>query len=177
LLNEGAEHDLLVLGCGGGSRLGGAILGSTVIQVAHRTEQALLVARRSADGSALPQGVLLAADGPAGSWAAARVAMRVAEAQGAELCLAYVPDGAHPEHYREVLKQISVIEKSTGVAALIHTPGPAAERIIETARAGLSSLIAIEDAGCGVIKPLGGVSERVVHHAPGSVLRGAAQFC
>jgi nucleotide-binding universal stress UspA family protein len=171
LLAEAVKHDLLVLGCHGGSRVGGVMLGSTVTQVAHRTEQALLVARRSADGGDLPKRVLLATDGSSGSWAAARVATPIAQAQGAQLRVVYVPEGTHPERYREVLKQIAMIEKATGAApAVIDTPGHAAERIIEAARTGQSSLIAIGQRGVKGIKALGSVSERVVHRAPCSVM-------
>ncbi len=171
LLAEGAKHDLLVLGCRGGSRIGGIMLGSTATQIAHRTEQALLVARRTADGNEFPQSILLATDGSPGSWAAARISARLAEARDSELRVVYVPDGTHPERYREVLKQVTAIEKATGAApAVIDAPGHAAERIIEAARAGQSSLIAIGRRGVRGVKALGSVSERVVHHAPCSVL-------
>lgn len=171
LLAEAAEHDLLVLGCHGGSRIGGIMLGSTATQIAHRTEQALLVSRRTADGGDFPQSVLLATDGSPCSWAAARVSARVAQSQGAELRVVYVPDGTHPERYREILKQLTVIEKAIGAApVVIDTPGHAAERIIEAARAGQSSLIAIGRRGVQGVKALGSVSERVVHRAPCSVL-------
>lgn len=171
LLAEGAKHDLLVLGCRGGSRIGGIMLGSTATQIAHRTEQALLVARRTADGNDFPQSVLLATDGTPGSWAATRMSTRLAQGRHSELRVVYVPDGTHPERYRVVLKQVTVIEKAMGAApVVIDTPGHAAERIIEAARAGQSSLIAIGRRGVRGIKALGSVSERVVHHAPCSVL-------
>ncbi len=171
LLAEGAKHDLLVLGCRGGSRIGGIMLGSTATQIAHRTEQALLVARRTADGNEVPQSILLATAGSSGSWAAARMSTRLAQARNSELRVVYVPDGTHPERYREVLKQVAVIEQATGAPPpVIDAPGHAAERIIEAARAGQSSLIAIGRRGVRGIKALGSVSERVVHHAPCSVL-------
>ena len=171
LLSEGEDRDLLVLGCHGGSRVGGIMLGSTATQIAHRTEGALLVARRTADGSDFPRSVLLASDGSAGSWPAARTATRIAQARGSELRIVYAPDGTHPERYREVLKQITVIEKLTGAAPeVIDAPGRATDRIIETARAGQSSLIAIGRRGVHGVRALGSVSERVVHRAPCSVL-------
>jgi nucleotide-binding universal stress UspA family protein len=171
LLSEGEDRDLLVVGCHGGSRVGGIMLGSTATQIAHRTEGALLVARRTADGSDFPRSVLLASDGSPGSWAAARASTRIALARGSELRIVYVPDGTHPERYREVLKQITVIEKLTRVAPdVIDAPGHATDRIIEAARAGQSSLIAIGRRGVHGVRALGSVSERVVHRAPCSVL-------
>jgi nucleotide-binding universal stress UspA family protein len=171
LLAEAAEHELLVLGCHGGSRIGGIMLGSTATQIAHRAEGPVLVARRSADGKDFPQSVLLASDGSAGSWAAARVAARLAQAKGCELRLAYAPDGTHPERHRQVLKQLAMIERVTGATpTLVDNPGRAAERIGEAARAAQSSLIVIGRRGLSGVRALGSVSERVVHRAPCSVL-------
>lgn len=171
LLEKAAEHDLLVVGCHGGSRAGGIMLGSTATQVAHRAEQPLLIARRTADGKDFPRTVLLATDGSPGSWAAARIATRISQFRNSELRLIHVPDGMHPERYREVLKQLTVIEKATGYSpAVVDSPGHVAERIGEAARAAQSSLIVIGRRGVGGIKALGSVSERVVHRAPCSVL-------
>lgn len=171
LLAETPKHDLLVVGCHGGSRLGGIMLGSTASQLAHRVECPLLVARRTADADHFPQSVLLATDGSPGSWAAARIATGLAQAERSELRLVYVPDGMHPERYREVLKQLTVIEKATGSPpAVVDNPGHVAERIGEAARAAQSSLVVIGRRGVGGLKALGSVSERVVHRAPCSVL-------
>lgn len=171
LLERAAAHDLLVVGRRGGSRLGGIMLGSTATQVAHRAEGPVLVARRSPDGADFPQRVLLATDGSAGSWAAAQMATQVATARGSGLRLVYVPDGMHPERYREVLKQSAMIEETTGAPpAVTDTPGEVAGQICEAASAGDSSLIVIGRRGLSGIKALGSVSERVVHRAPCSVL-------
>lgn len=171
LLDEGAKHDLLVIGCYGGSRIGGIMLGNVATRIAHHSDRPLLVARRTVDGSDFPQGILLATDGSAGSWAAARVAAQVAKARRSELRVAHVPTGAHPERRREVVKQLAMIERATGDAAEVsETPGQPAERIAEAARAHLSSLIVIGRRGLKGLKALGSVSERVVHRAPCSVL-------
>ncbi|MFN8163385.1 MAG: universal stress protein [Solirubrobacterales bacterium] len=170
LLAEATKHDLLVVGCHGGSRLGGIMLGSTASQIAHRSDGPILVARRTAD-DVFPQSVLLATDGSPGSWAATRIATGVAKAEHTELCLVYVPDGTHPERYRQVQKQLDEIEKATGSPpAVVDNPGHVAERIGEAARAGQFSLIVIGRRGVGGIRALGSVSERVVHRAPCSVL-------
>lgn len=172
LLAEAAEHDLLVVGCHAGSRLGGFMVGSTATQIAHRAEFPLLVARRTADArDDFPQGVLLATDGSPGSWAAARIATDLSQTHSSELRLVYVPDGIHPERYREVLKQLTMIEKATDSSpAVADDPGDVAKRIGEVARAARSSLIVIGRRGVSGVKALGSVSERVVHDAPCSVL-------
>lgn len=171
LLAEAADHDLLVIGCHGGSRVGGVMMGSTATQVAHRAEGPVMVARRTGEGEAFPQSILLATDGSPGSWAAARLATGLSKARESELRLVYVPDGMHPEHYREVLKQCTVIEKETGAPPqMVDYPGHVAERIGEASRAGQSSLIVIGRRGVSGLKALGSVSERVVHKAQCSVL-------
>jgi nucleotide-binding universal stress UspA family protein len=171
LLEQAAGHDLLVLGHRGGSRLGGIMLGSTATQIAHRAAGPVLVTRHSPDGEDFPRRVLLATDGSAGSWAAARMATQVARARGSVLDLVYVPDGMHPERYREVLKQTAMIEKATGASPTVaDTPGHVAAQICEAASADGSSLIAIGSRGLKGIEALGSVSERVVHQAPCSVL-------
>lgn len=171
LLAEAAEHDLLVVGSHGGSRTGGIVLGSTATQVAHRAEGPVLVARGTDDGENFPHSILLASDGSPGSWAATRTATDLARAKGSELRLVYVPDGMHPERYREVLKQLTVIEKATGSPPeMVDDPGHVAERIGVAARARQPAMIVIGHRGVGGVKALGSVSERVVHEAPCSVL-------
>jgi nucleotide-binding universal stress UspA family protein len=114
---------------------------------------------------------LLATDGSPGSWAAARIATALAQAERCELRLVYVPDGMHPKRNREVLKQLTMIEKATGSPpAVVDTPGHVAERIGEAARAGQASLVVIGRRGVSGLRALGSVSERVVHRAPCSVL-------
>jgi nucleotide-binding universal stress UspA family protein len=170
LLAEAAKHDLLAIGCHGGSRLSGVMAGSTATQVAHRTAGPLLVAR-DYDGSDFPRSILLASDGSPGSWAAARVATRLSQAYGSGLRLVYVPDGMHPERYRELLKQLTVIEKATGSSpAVVDDPGHVADRIVAAAGTMGASLIVIGHRGLRGVRALGSVSERVVHQAPCSVL-------
>ncbi|HXV05776.1 MAG TPA: universal stress protein, partial [Solirubrobacterales bacterium] len=141
LLGEAEHHDLLVIGGYGGKRIGGIMLGNTATRIAHRSARPLLVARRTADGSDFPQCVLLASDGTAGSWTAARIATRVAQARGSELRVAHVPVGVHPDRDREVANQLVMIERAVGAPPDVsETPGQPAERIAEAARAHQASL-------------------------------------
>lgn len=171
LLAEAAGHDLLIAGCHGGSRLGGMMLGATATQLAHRAEIPLLIARRTIESDNFPQSILLATDGSKGSWAAARVATRLAKRRDAELRLVYVPDGRRAERYREVLKQLAVIEKVTDAPSVIaDSPGHIAGRICEEAKGQQASLVVIGRRGRSGLKALGSISERVVHRAQCSVL-------
>ncbi len=171
LLTESAGHDLLAIGCHGGSRLGGLMLGSTATQLAHRAELPLLIARRSADDSdSFPRDIVLASDGSPGSWAAMETAARIAQARGSALRVVYVPDG-HPERYRQLFKQLTALERALGsTPAFLDAPGDPARQIATAARAAQSSLIVIGKRGLHSLKSLGSVSERIVHRAPCSVL-------
>jgi nucleotide-binding universal stress UspA family protein len=171
LLAESAGHDLLAIGCHGGSRLGGLMLGSTATQLAHRAELPLLIARRSADDNdSFPQDLVLASDGSPGSWAAMEMAARIAQARGSALRVVFVPDG-HPERYRQLFKQLTALERALGsTPAFIDAPGDPARQIATAARAAQSSLIVIGKRGLRGLKSLGSVSELVVHRAPCSVL-------
>lgn len=171
LLAEAEKDDLLVIGCRDIPRRAGIALGSTATQLAHRCERPLLVARDGADAGDFPRSILLASDGSPGSWAAARAAASLAQSRRSQLGLVYVPDGMHPERYREVLKQVKLVEEKTGTSPTVtDNPGHVAERIDETARATHSALVVIGKRGLSGVRALGSVSERVVHKAPSSVL-------
>lgn len=171
LLAEAERHDLLVVGSHGGSRAAGIMLGSTASQAAHRTEQALLVARQDGAAEDFPQRILLASDGSPGSWAAAQATLRIARARGSGVEIVYVPDGTDPERRRSVSDQIVSIQEATGVEPVIaDAAGHVPERIIETARSAESSLIVVGRRGVHGIKALSSVGERIVHRAPCSVL-------
>ena len=170
LLTEANGSDLLVIGCRNIPRRAGITLGDTASRLAHRAEGPLLVARGEAEDD-FPRSVLLATDGSSASWPAARTAAKLAGARHAQLRVVYVPDGMHPEHYREVQKQVELAEQATGAPPeLLADPGSVPARIDEAARATRSSLIVIGKRGLRGVKALGSVSERVLHQAPSSVL-------
>lgn len=170
LLAQADEHDLLVVGCREIPRRAGIALGDTASQLAHRTERPLLVARGDG-GKDFPRSILLATDGSPGSWPAARAATKLARVRHSQLRMVYVPDGMHPERYRQVQRQLELAEETIGASpGLVDDPGHVAARIDEAARATHSSLIVIGKRGLRGIRALGSVSERVLHKAPGSVL-------
>lgn len=170
LLAEGAERELLVLGCHAEPRVGRVVLGRTATEVAYRARQSLLISRRTADEGNFPSCILLASDGSAGSWAAAKAAAAVARARGSELRVAFVADG-NPERHRHLFKLLTMLEREAGTApAVVESSGDPAERILAAARACQASLIAIGRRDSAPRKALGSVSERVVRRAPASVL-------
>ncbi len=171
LLDAAASHDLLVVGGHDQSRVGGIMTGSTASQAAHRTDRALLMARRPPSGEEFLDRVLLASDGSPGSWPAARAASHLARAHGSRVEIVYVPDGVHPGLHRELARQVVAIEEETGSEpAVADWPGHVPARILEVADAERSSLIVIGRRGLKGLRALGSVSERVAHRAPCSVL-------
>lgn len=172
LLAESQRYELTVLGSHGGSRAGGIFLGSTATRAAHETSRALLVARKSGGRwRDFPARILLASDGSAGSWAAARATARIALARGSRVDVLYVPNEAAPKRRRTVSEQVVAIQDLSGVEpTLADGDGHVAERIVDVARSERSSLIAIGRRGVKGIRALGSVSEQVVHRAGCSVL-------
>jgi nucleotide-binding universal stress UspA family protein len=170
LLREANKHDLLVVGCREIPRRAGITLGDTASRLAHYSDKPLLVARGEAEKN-FPRSILLATDGSSVSWPVARTAMKLTQAQHSELRLLYVPDGMHPERYREVQKQVELAKEVTGASpGLLADPGPVATRIDEVARTTHPSLIVIGKRGLRGVRALGSVSERVLHKSPCSVL-------
>jgi nucleotide-binding universal stress UspA family protein len=171
LLNQAKHHDLLVVGSRGNSRAQGILLGSVASKAAHTSETALLVARSSADREAFPERLLLASDGSAGSWAAARTASRIARARGSQVEIVYVPDRMDAGRQRTVSRQALEIRDAIGVEpAFAEAPGHVARRIVEAAESAKSSLVVVGKRGLKGPRALGSVSERVVHQARCSVL-------
>jgi nucleotide-binding universal stress UspA family protein len=171
LAKEAQDHDLLVLGSRGNSRAQGILIGSVASTAAHTTTKPLLVARRSGDGDAFPQRILLATDGAPGSWGAVRLASRLARARGSKIDIAFIPDRTDARRRQTVSKQLSEIRDAIGVVpAFAAPPGHVAKQIVDAARAAGASLIMLGHGGKRGVKALGSVSERVVHEAPCSVL-------
>ncbi len=171
LLAEGENHDLLVIGTHGHSRVASILLGSTAREAAHGTEGPLLIAREPPSSNGLPRKILLASDGSEGSWPPARVAGGLAATANSSLDVIHVEDGKHPGAEEVLAAQAAEIAAATGEEPeLLMAEGRATERIVEAARERQSSLIVCGRRGLTGIKSLGSVSERVVHQAGCSVL-------
>jgi nucleotide-binding universal stress UspA family protein len=171
LLAEVENHDLLVVGTHGRSRVAGMLLGSTASESAHGTERPLLIARQGSNGDGPAARILFASDGSDDSWPPARVTGELAAAFEADLEVIHVDDGKHPGAKEVLERQLAEIREATGADARVLTPeGKATERIVETAKEDDRSLIVCGRRGLTGLKSLGSVSERVVHQAGCSVL-------
>jgi nucleotide-binding universal stress UspA family protein len=171
LLAEGEDHDLLVIGTHGRSRVAGILLGSTASEATHGTKRPLLIARQPPSSNGLPRKILLASDGSESSWPPARVAGGLAATGDSTLEVIHVADGKHPGADQVLAEQTAEIAAAIGEEPEVLKPeGHATDRIVETARERGSSLIICGRRGLTGIKSLGSVSERVVHQAGCSVL-------
>lgn len=171
LLDEGKNHDLLVLGTQGKSRVSGIVAGSTASEAAHSTEGPLLIAREPPGDASVVARILLASDGLPGSWAPARTAARIAKCFDATVEVVHARDEEDSEPRAVVEAQIAEIRKLTGEdPVLIEPSAHATQAITQTAEENSTSLVVCGRQGLTGIKALGSVSERVVHAAPCSVL-------
>jgi nucleotide-binding universal stress UspA family protein len=171
LLAEAENHDLLVIGTHGRSRVAGILLGSTAGETAHGTHHPLLIARERQGSNGQPQKILVASDGSEGSWPPARVAGGLGAEGDSTIELIHVDDGKHPGADEVVAEQAAEIAVAVGrEPELVRAEGHATERIVEAARERGASLIVCGRRGLTGIKSLGSVSERVVHQAGCSVL-------
>jgi nucleotide-binding universal stress UspA family protein len=170
LLAEAENHDLLVIGTHGRSRVAGILLGSTAGETAHGTHHPLLIAREQPGANGRPEKILVASDGSDGSWPPARVAGGLGAA-GATIELIHVDDGKHPGADAVIAEQAAEIAAAIGSEPeLLKAEGHATDQIVEAARDRGVSLIVCGRRGLTGIKSLGSVSERVVHQAACSVL-------
>jgi nucleotide-binding universal stress UspA family protein len=171
LLAEAENHDLLVIGTHGRSRVAGILLGSTAGEAAHGTHHPLLIAREQPGKNGQPRRILVASDGSDGSWPPARVAGGLGAAGDAEVELIHVDDGKHPGADEVIAEQAAEIAAAIGSEPeLVKAEGHATDRIVEAAKERGVSLIVCGRRGLTGIKSLGSVSERVVHQAGCSVM-------
>jgi nucleotide-binding universal stress UspA family protein len=171
LLAEAENHDLLVIGTHGRSRVAGILLGSTASESAHGTHRPLLIAREPPSSNGKPRKILVASDGSDHSWPAARVAGALGAERDSTIDLIHVEDGKHPGADDVVAEQAAEIASAAGEDPEVIKPnGHATDRILEAAKERGASLIVCGRRGLTGIKALGSVSERVVHQAACSVM-------
>lgn len=176
LLSLQPEHDVLVIGCPGRSRLGDMLIGNVATVLAHRTHGPLLIARASALPESFPQQILVAVDDRRRSRRQVTLAARLARASHAHVHLAHVTGRDYDARTRRLLAELSVeVRELTGTEPLVDTlEGPTADALAhEVDRVGADLLI-LGRRGVSGVKALGSVSERLVHSARCSVLIAGA---
>lgn len=171
LLAEAENHDLLVIGTHGRSRVAGMLLGSTAGEAAHATHHPLLIAREQPGRNGQARRILVASDGSECSWPPARLAGRLGAGGDTTIELIHVEDGKHPGADEVIAEQAAEIAAAIGSEPeLLRAEGHATERIVEAAKEREVSLIVCGRRGLTGLKSLGSVSERLAHQAGCSVL-------
>lgn len=174
LANVARTHhaDLVILGAHGGGGVSRVLLGSVAESLAGSVEASILVARAPPPVAR----ILVATDGSAASQRALAVALRYADATGAEVVVQHVLDVADevPRPHEGFLKQ--VVERmqlaSQPRISYVLDAGPPARRIVDRAASERCDLIVVGARGLGRVQGalLGSVSHRVVNTTGASVL-------
>jgi len=170
LLGRAADHDLLVLGAGAGSRTAGIILGSTATAAVHRAPGPVLLTRRPPRDAEFPKSILVALDGTPQAEQALALAIALAGRHDARIAIV-APEARGPSDRHVLADEVTAVAIATGVEPLVlDTHGPAPATICGAADTVVASLIVIGSRGLSGARALGSVSERVAHEAHCSVL-------
>jgi nucleotide-binding universal stress UspA family protein len=169
LLEEGPQHDLVVVGDHQRHRMEGIVAGTVVTHLAHRLTVPLLVARKAE--REFPTHIVVASDGSGSAHTAVRVAGQLARRHGTTLTLVHV-EGADDAHLRKGLEldSAALLDEAGVEPAVVKEHGDPVEAIVRLAGGEGASIAVVGSRGVTGVKALGSVSERVVHNAPCSVL-------
>lgn len=171
LLQRAGDHDLLVIGARGHSRVGGILLGSTATNAAHRAPGPVLIARRAINQpTAFPEKILVASDGSPDSGVAVELVADIAQRCDSAVLLLRVEESKNPER-GQLSEHVVRLKEATGrEPTVVEERAHVHETIVSVAEREHVSLIAVGSRGLGGAKALGSVSERVAHRAQCSVL-------
>ena len=170
LLRRAADHDLLVLGAGAGSRAAGIILGRTSTAAVHRAPRPVLLTRRPPRDAAFPETILVVADATPQADQALRLAIALAEQHGARVAI--VAPEVHGSSDRQALAEeaAAVVAATRVEPVVLDARGPAPAAICRAADEAGASMVVLGSRGLSGARALGSVSERVAHEARCSVL-------
>jgi nucleotide-binding universal stress UspA family protein len=169
LLEAALDHDLLVVGTSGRSRLGGILIGRAAAAALHRAPVPVLVARR-APAAPFPRSILLATDGSSASRLAVELAAALARRHEARLTVV-AGSSRSPANRHELARQAADLFADTGCEpVIIDAHGKPHTAIARAAEEVGASLVITGSRGLSGIAALGSVSERVGECAPCSVL-------
>lgn len=161
------DADLVSVGAHGTSRPAGIIFGSVASAMAHHAPCSVLIARKPSED--FPGRILHAGDGSPESQEAARIASLIAGRHGGSVTSLHVSDSGTGTS--ELAEESVLLAEATGVEPVrIYEEGRPHRKIVEVSESIRASLIVVGSRGLTGLHALGSVSERVVHHAPCSVL-------
>jgi nucleotide-binding universal stress UspA family protein len=170
LLRRAADHDLLVLGAGAGSRAAGIILGGTATAAVHRAPGPVLLTRRPRRDAEFLRSILVATDTKPHAEQVLRLAVALSAQHDARLAVV-APEARAPADRLALAEEAAAVAVALGVEPIVRdTHGPAPAAICSAADRVDASLIVLGSRGLGGVRAPGSVSERVAHEARCSVL-------
>jgi nucleotide-binding universal stress UspA family protein len=171
LLERASEHALLALGAPAMSRHAHILIGGVTSTAAHKLPVSLLVARRPPTGVELTARMIIASDALSGSDRLLDLALQLARRRHADLLLLHAAGAESRFQPTRIARQAERVADALGPRGRLYVaPGRANKVILESAVRERASLIVLSSRRVGGLRALGSVSERVVHHAPCSVL-------
>jgi nucleotide-binding universal stress UspA family protein len=170
LFRRAADHDLLVLGAGAGSRAAGIILGSTATAAVHRAPVPVLLTRRPAGKATFPKSLLVAVDGTPQADRTLQLSIGLARQHSCRLAIV-APEAHGASDRRTIAREAAEVVVATGLEpVVIDARGLAPAAVCKAAEQVSASVIAIGSRGLTGARALSSVSERVAHEARCSVL-------
>jgi nucleotide-binding universal stress UspA family protein len=170
LLDEASRADLLVVASHGASRASGIAFGSTASAAVHRAQVPVLVARRSPEGVAFPESILVATDGSTGAGRAVELAARIGHANASRVYLLGVDPAPYGDAHETAVEAADLTAALGRPPVVVRESGDPSERIVALAATERVALVAVGSRGTSGVQALVSVSERVAHRAPCSVL-------
>ncbi len=178
ILDWSARYELLALGAPASSWPARLLSVGVADKAIGGFSNALLVSRKLAEGRRFGDRIVVASDGLDGSDGLVEMVGRLARANRSDVTLVHalgrepVKRGSSSEQERAVQEQEQALARAClpGTSELVVKPGRAAAAIVSAAAEADASLVVMGSRRLDGVRALGGVSRRVAHQAPCSVL-------
>lgn len=171
ILAQAAGHGLLAVGAPTATRTRGEFLGTVASSATHFLPASILLAREAPGRFRFARRILVASDGTPESDGLVHAAAAIARRCDGQVTLLHASADEPAERRHRCARQAAHLFEAMDVEPIFRSEkGRAHDVLISAARAEESSLIITGSRRLAGVRALGGVSERVAHRAPCSVL-------
>lgn len=171
VMERAADHDLLAMGAPTMSWLGGLFVGGVAESALRSFTTPLLLARPAPEEQPFGSRILVASDASESSDRLVDLGMLLAVSLQGGVILVHAVGVESQSRPHRIERQVRALEATLSEACEVHVdPGAAHTVIQEIAQSAQASLIVMGSRRLTGLRAVGSVSERVVHHAPCSVL-------
>jgi nucleotide-binding universal stress UspA family protein len=171
ILEQASGHDLLALGAPAMSWLGELFVGGVVSSALRSLPAPILLARPAPSEQPFGRRIVVASDAEEGSDLLVDAGAALARRLGGGVMLVHAVGVESKARPHRIERQVHTLEGALADACEVHVEaGTAHEVIARIAASAQASLIVIGGRRPDGRRALGGVSEKVVHRAPCSVL-------